>query len=201
MPLRVAWRPVHEPTWDEFHVISPRDAALYVFPRAYWDGDARSTRLEAIGLLGSEQVVDLSSDVCAQDAIPRYPDPPPRAAALLETGFRGLHAAARLFGIRRLLPLLASRVASGSATVEEVLGRVKAWEGRQHTGRCLPRAIARWSLLVANGHRPAMVLGVATPAARMHAWVVLDGRHVGEDPDEVAAYEPAVRYDAVGTTT
>jgi hypothetical protein len=109
-----------------------------------------------------------------------------------------LGAAARGLGLRRLLEWLSDRPPRAAPRqVHEILRHVKGWEGPRHTTACLPRAVARWWLLLGARRAAALTLGIAVPAARMHAWVTVDGVHVGEDPDEVAAYLPVVRYEPV----
>jgi hypothetical protein len=197
--LRVSWRPVHQADWDEFQIVSPRDAALYSFPREFWSSPRRDGRLLLLGCVPTERVDDLPGQIDDADSIP------PCEAPDFVTGrlrLAGLGLAARALGLRRLLQWLHDRPPSGvPRDIAAVLRSVKAWEGPRHTTACLPRAIARWWLLLNARERVALTIGVASPAARMHAWVTLQDVHIGEDPDEVAAYLPVVRYESVTART
>jgi hypothetical protein len=193
----VSWRPVHQTDWDEFYVVSPRNAALYAFPRAFWSSPDRDRRLASIGCLVSEHVPRLTARIDDADRIPSCAGHVVAGRARLN----GLALAARVLGLRRLLECLHARQPADFVEVDAVLRLVKAWEGPRHTTACLPRAIARWWLLLGSAQPVALIIGIASPAARMHAWVTLADSHVGEDPDEVAAYLPVVRYEPVAART
>lgn len=196
MVVTVEWCPIAEPVWDEIYVVSPRNAALYVFPGNLWRRSALAARLDAIGCLGRERVTALSDRIFPDDRVPPFAPSAGFDRRLATIQFSLLSLQARTFGLRRLLNRLANHSTQSSESVADVLRRVKTAEGPTHRTACLPRALARWSGLTKAGHRPTFVLGVALPAARMHSWITLNGRHIGEDPDELAGYQPAVSFAA-----
>ena len=74
--------------------------------------------------------------------------------------------------------------------IDEVLS---AWTFSRQP-ECLPRALFRFEWLRSRGARAELVLGVHVPTDRMHAWVQIDGRVIGEEIDEMLCYQAAVRY-------
>jgi hypothetical protein len=61
---------------------------------------------------------------------------------------------------------------------------------------CLPRALFRYKWLRARSLHPILFLGTHVPTDQMHAWVTLNGRVIGEEPDEMLCYQAAVRFFA-----
>lgn len=70
---------------------------------------------------------------------------------------------------------------------------------RRAPGNCLERSLGAYRLLCAAGAEPTVVVGLklgAAGAIRGHVWVLVDGRVLAEQPADVAAYTPVVRFDA-----
>lgn len=70
---------------------------------------------------------------------------------------------------------------------------------RRAPGNCLERSLGAYRLLCEASANPSVVVGLRHgPGAslRGHVWVVVDGRALAEQPDEVATYTPVVTFDA-----
>lgn len=72
---------------------------------------------------------------------------------------------------------------------------IEAWKFSRGP-ECLPRAIFRFKELRARCLDPHLVIGTHLPTDRMHAWIELDSKILGEEPDEMVCYQGAVRYFA-----
>lgn len=61
--------------------------------------------------------------------------------------------------------------------------------------RCITLSLVMYRLLVEQGERPELVIGLESDAAnhRAHAWVELDGRDVGPPPGR-SGHEPMGRF-------
>jgi hypothetical protein len=195
--VRVLWAPVYEPIWDQVYVISPRTAALYVFPSAKWNSLLERGEVEALGLSLATMRLTLPQAIVPTDRVPefRVKNFCSMMAGRISTGV--FRFSARYLGLQRTLELLSCRrrrIGKKRRSLEEILGQVKAAEGARHGPDCLGRSLKRWFLLNQAGWDPHFHLGVGVPSRRMHAWVSVDGNHVGEDPDEVVCYQPACEF-------
>lgn len=195
---RVAWRPIFEPIWGETYIVSPRNGALYVFPRTFFEDAVSAAYLSAIGCFANERVEVLNHSVIAEDQIPAHRKETSVTRLFGAVEFQWLALSTRIVGLRRTLARLLcnDRPSPARRSVDEILREIKTKEGAAHGTQCLPRALARWSALSHAGYSPTFIVGVSMPSGRMHSWITLNGRHVGEDPDEVAGYQPAVAFSA-----
>ena len=67
-------------------------------------------------------------------------------------------------------------------------------------GNCLERSLIAYRYLCAAGAKPTLVIGVGREAAGVigHAWVLVDGRLVGEPQSAVDSYTPAFAFGPDG---
>ena len=66
---------------------------------------------------------------------------------------------------------------------------------------CLERSLAAYRLLCRRNARPELVIGVRYSPQRSvegHVWVRVDGRALGERPDDIQTYTAVVTFDAAG---
>lgn len=69
-------------------------------------------------------------------------------------------------------------------------------------GNCLERGLVQYRFLAAAGFEPSLYVGFGRGGRgelRGHAWVVLDGRPVGESEASLADFELAVAFGPDGT--
>lgn len=190
--LDVAWRALHEPFSGDTYVVSPQSGSLYLFSSEDWQKRISQADLDAIGCHARERVEHLPELLSADDRIPEFLTRPRLWTAVARLRLAACGWGAHALGMRRFL----ARVRPGHVrrSPEEILRDIKSAEGPMHGEKCLPRAVARWSALVRAGFEPKLMLGVAVPAVRLHAWVTLGDTHIGEDIDEIVQYRPAVSY-------
>lgn len=79
------------------------------------------------------------------------------------------------------------------STPDLLLAMKDAWLASQEP-ECLPRSLYRLGWFRALGRYPTLVIGVHTPTDRLHAWLELDGKVIGEDYDEMLCYRGGIRY-------
>ncbi len=93
---------------------------------------------------------------------------------------------------RRFLTRARAREMRGGVTHEQVRWAVSRARAIVPMATCLPQALAAESLLMRDGHKPLMHIGVRkTPAGRLeaHAWVECEGKIVvGNLPEGFGAY-------------
>jgi hypothetical protein len=195
--IRSLWAPIYEPIWDQVYVISPRTAALYVFPAQKWKTLLEKGELDALGLFPANMRPTLTQTLTSTDHIPPFKAVGFNSKLSGRISTAALRISARVLGLQRTLHLISRRVASRTKeirSIDEILLQVKAAEGARHGPDCLGRSLRRWMLLLRVGQDPHFHLGVNVPSRKMHAWVSVDGNHVGEDPDEVVCYQPACEF-------
>lgn len=75
--------------------------------------------------------------------------------------------------------------------------RVTRWRSG---GNCLERGLIAYRYLCEAGAEPLLVVGVGRGEEGLvgHAWVLVDGRPVGESPSTLAAYTPVFTFASSG---
>jgi hypothetical protein len=106
-----------------------------------------------------------------------------------------------LAGVMRLKP----RIDQRSPSLERRIVTLARWSARltrwRSGGNCLERGLIAYRYLGAAGARPTLVVGVgriADAPLTGHAWVLVDGRPVGETETAVAAYTPVFSFTPDG---
>jgi hypothetical protein len=91
-------------------------------------------------------------------------------------------------------PLLERRV----VTFARWAARVTRWNGG---GNCLERGLISYRYLGAAGANPTLVVGVgrADTGVIGHAWVLVDGRPVGDDEAAIRRYTPVLAFAPDGS--
>ncbi|MFE2936593.1 lasso peptide biosynthesis B2 protein [Streptomyces sp. NPDC059278] len=121
----------------------------------------------------------------------------------------------RRFLLARTAGILAPRIAASTPRLESALARIQQGAGRRSTTAetehavlavctanlrlggcraCLPRSVAALLYCRAQGHTPALVIGIKPGTAQVHAWLEADGRPAGEPSDPTRVYTPITRY-------
>jgi hypothetical protein len=110
----------------------------------------------------------------------------------------------RVVPIRPLVRLL-RRSPDGSAFPAARIVLYARWAARavrwRSGGNCLERSLLAFRYLGASGAQPTLVVGLAPSGSRMigHAWVLLDGRPVGETNDELRRFTAVMAFACDGT--
>ena len=76
--------------------------------------------------------------------------------------------------------------------------RITRWSSG---GNCLERGLIAYRFLGAINAQPTLVVGIGRGegAMRGHAWVVIDGRPVGEHPATLGEYTPVLTFGPDGS--
>jgi hypothetical protein len=118
--------------------------------------------------------------------------------------------AAMLRVLKRIVPLetlvgFMHRRPSGRGRSQDFERQLEGYIGR--TGRfpwrppsnCLERSLGAYRALCRANADPELVIGVRRNAGRGvegHVWVMVDGRALGERPEDLASYTAIARFDA-----
>lgn len=86
------------------------------------------------------------------------------------------------------------RLSTAAETERAVLAVCTATLRLGGTRACLPRSVAALLYCRAQGHSPALVIGIRPGTAQVHAWLEADGRPAGEPSDPTRTYTPVTRY-------
>ena len=96
------------------------------------------------------------------------------------------------------------RTASRDALHEERIVTFARWGARvarwKSGGNCLERGLIAYRYLCAAGARPTLVVGVGRDVKGVigHAWVLVDGRLVGEHQSSIQPYTPVFAFGPDG---
>jgi len=88
----------------------------------------------------------------------------------------------------------AGRLSTAAETEHAVLAVCTADLRLGGTRACLPRSVAALLYCRAQGHTPALVIGIRPGTAQVHAWLEAEGRPAGEPNDPTRIYTPITRY-------
>lgn len=142
-----------------------------------------------------------------------------RAVAGSATPWRDCWLAARMAGWAIVLSLLKHFVPVGSLArlmwreasrdrreplKERQIVRLADWLSRgtnlTKRGACFERSLLAYRYLSAAGANPLLVVAFGKAAGTVlgHAWVEVEGEAVGERPEMLEMFEPAVRFGAQG---
>ena len=198
------WCPIIDEELEETYLISPLTGNLLVVPKDDWDSAQTLAELSRQGLTTCSRVSNLN---LADDRDGYIPLPHPElkvtliSRVILLTLWYTLSFITPILGpaytVATLKFLARFSCATKSRTVAEILDATKLIEGEYHGDTCLVRSLMRYFLLRHSGIDSSVALGVFPPTSRMHAWVVVSNVAVGEEPDELMHYQPAL---LLGTT-
>ena len=108
----------------------------------------------------------------------------------------------RLVPLPRLVRLAAGRRGTSRFTPAQVVSASHRLfrERAPSSGDCLERSLLTYRFLLQAGAEPQLVCGVGRAGEDVvgHAWVVVGGAPVDEEPESVARYSTLVSFDASG---
>jgi hypothetical protein len=104
--------------------------------------------------------------------------------------------------VRAISPV--SRDGARNAERERRIALFADWASRvvrpRSQGNCLERSVVSYRFLVSAHADPQLIIGFRRDETGVlgHAWVLVDGRPLGESPSSVAAYEIALSFGGGG---
>jgi hypothetical protein len=203
MALRVSWqwRPLYDKDVEQLFIVSPFFGSLHaikVCPGTSPRVPGWCSLLGCTGRTLSESGWVLDSVVPPGDAHSWYSSDP-KHADWTEDIRRQLTRVPLALVVNQIErrsspPFSLSGAYAERSTLEELIqAALTAWNFSRDP-ECLPRALFRFQWLRARAVFPRLVIGVHLPTDRMHAWVELNHRVIGEEPDEMLCYQSAVRF-------